>query len=195
MGQVFRCVLGRGGFYYSRYLEFEGSAYSAENTFHSVYFHKKWAHHKPKTSWCSATTTSLPFCGGHRNGHVVLNTSTGTDGNSLHVKSLPNQGEWTPIVDGFTHHSSMVDHVNGRLYVLTDIDAPRYRLIAADPSDSSNQDKWQDVLPQTDDLRSRSVWWGLVGGLSAQRLQPRDAVRLGRVHARVVELPYAVGSV
>ena len=76
----------------------------------------------------------------------------------------------------------MVEHVNGRLYVLTDIDAPRYRLIAADPSDPSNQDKWQDVLPQTDDLlESVSVVGGNCGRSICTTPPTGDAVRLGRI--------------
>ena len=87
--------------------------------------------------------------------YVVLNTSTGTDGNSLHVKPLNQDGAaWAPIVDGFTHHS-VVEHVNGKLYMLTDIDAPRYRLVAVDPADPSNMALWSDVLPESEDLWSR----------------------------------------
>jgi prolyl oligopeptidase len=190
-----------GGFYYSRYPAPEGSAYSAENTFHSVYFHKVGTPQAEDELVFRNDNepNRYHFAGATEDGqYVVLNTSTGTDGNSLHVKSLRKpRGEWMPIVDGFTHHSSMVDHVDGRLYVLTDIDAPRYRLIAADPSDPSNQDKWQDVLPQTDDLlESVSVvggqLWAVYLHNASNRVMRYD---LDGSNARVVELPYAVGSV
>ena len=126
---------------------------------------------------------------------MVLNTSTGTDGNSLHVKPLNQDGaEWAPIVDGFTHHSSVVEHVNGKLYMLTDIDAPRYRLVAVDPADPSNMALWSDVLPESEDLlESVSVVGGNFGRL------PHRSNRVMRCdldgNARVVNLPSEVGSV
>ena len=189
------------GFYYSRYPAPEGSALSAENTFHSVYFHRVGTPQSEDELVFRNDNepNRYHFAGATEDGqYVVLNTSTGTDGNSLHVKSLKQpDGDWAPIVDGFVHHSSLVEHVGGKLYVLTDIDAPRYRLVAADPSDPSNQTLWQDVLPQSDDLLE-SV--SLVGGQlwaiylhnASNRVMRFD---LDGSHPRVVALPGEVGSV
>ena len=190
-----------GGFYYSRYPAPEGSAYSAENTFHSVYFHKVGTpqsedelvfrnNNEPNRYHFAGTTEDGKY--------VVLNTSTGTDGNSLHVKQLNQEGaEWAPIVDGFTHHSSVVEHVHGKLYMLTDIDAPRYRLVAVDPEDPSNMALWNDVLPESDDLlESVSVvggqLWAIYLHNASNRVMRCD---LDGSNARVVDLPSEVGSV
>ena len=94
-----------GGFYYSRYPAPEGSAFSAENTFHSVYFHKVGTpqeedvlvfrnEDEPNRYHFVNTTEDGQF--------AVLNTSTGTDGNSLHVLSLAGgDSNWKPVVEGF----------------------------------------------------------------------------------------------
>ena len=137
------------------------------------------------------------FAGATRTEYVVLNTSTGTDGNSLHVMSLEEDADWKPIVDGFQHHSSMVEHVNGKLYILTDIDAPRYRLVAADPTDPSNMTLWQDILPESEDLlESVSVvggqLWAIYLHNASNRVMRCD---LDGTNPRVVSLPAEVGSV
>ena len=190
-----------GGFYYSRYPAPEGSAYSAENTFHSVYFHKVGTPQSEDELVFRNDNepNRYHFCGTTEDGqYVVLNTSTGTDGNSLHVKSLKGDGtDWMPLVEGFTHHSSLVEHVNGALYVLTDIDAPRYRLVAADPSDPSNTSLWRDILPESEDLlESVSVVGGQLWAVYLHNASNR-VVRcdLDGSNPRVVSLPSEVGSV
>ena len=190
-----------GGFYYSRYPAPEGSAYSAENTFHSVYFHKVGTPQSEDELVFrnDDEPNRYHFCGTTEDGqYVVLNTSTGTDGNSLHVKSLKEDGaDWMPLVEGFTHHSSLVEHVKGTLYVLTDIDAPRYRLVAADPRDPSNIALWRDVLPESEDLlESVSVVGGQLWAIYLHNASNR-VVRcdLDGSNPRVVSLPSEVGSV
>ncbi len=190
-----------GGFYYSRYPAPEGSAFSAENTYHSVYFHEVG---RPQSEdrlvfRNDDEPNRYHFAGATEDGkYVVLSTSTGTDGNSLHVKSLEEDGaQWKPIVTGFKHNSSMVDHVDGGLYVLTDIGAPRYRLIAADPADPSNMDLWRDVLPESEDLlESVSVvggqLWATYLRNASNRVMRYD---LDGSNPRVVSLPSGVGSV
>ena len=129
------------GFYYSRYPAPEGSAFSAENTFHSVYFHKVGTpQDQDELVFRNDNEPNrYHFAGATEDGrYVVLNTSTGTDGNALHVMDREaDNAAWLPLVEGFKHHSSLVEHVEGKLYVLTDIGAPRYRLVAADPASPS----------------------------------------------------------
>ena len=145
------------GFYYSRYPEPEGSAFSSENTFHSVYFHKLgtaqseddlvYIDEKEPNRYHFAWATE-------DNNYLILNVSTGTDGNSLLIKDLRVEGaEWRVLVDGFTDHSGVVGSVGGKILLLTDIDAPKYRLVAVDPvQELTNTDLWTDIIPQSDHL-------------------------------------------
>lgn len=145
------------GFFYSRYPEPDGSEFSSENTFHSVYFHKVGTPQsedklvfrnddEPNRYHFVSVTEDEKF--------IVLNTSTGTDGNSLHVKSTDDlDGEWIELVGGFNHRSSIVGHHDGMFYFLTDIDAPRYKLVGVNSSlDISSKENWKDILPQAEDL-------------------------------------------
>ena len=140
------------GFYYSRYPAPDGSEFSAENTFHSVYYHKLGTlqsedelvfrnDDEPNRYHFAYATED--------NRYLILNTSTGTDGNSLHIKDLtdPN-ADWQVVVDGFDTRSSIVDHLDGKLLILTDIGAPKYRLVGADPANPADRDAWVDIIPR-----------------------------------------------
>ena len=189
------------GFYYSRYPAPEGSALSAENTFHSVYFHKVGTpQDQDELVFRNDNEPNrYHFAGATEDGrYVVLNTSTGTDGNALHVMDREaDSPAWLPLVEGFKHHSSLVEHVEGKLYVLTDIGAPRYRLVAADPASPSDQSLWQDVLPESDDLlESVSVVGGQLWATYLHNASHRVLrCDLDGSNPRVVELPADVGSV
>ena len=84
--------------------------------------------------------------------YVVLNTSTGTDGNSLREAAEPKRRRWAPIVMDSRTTPRWWSMSTAKLYMLTDIDAPRYRLVAVDPADPSNMALWSDVLPESEDL-------------------------------------------
>ncbi|MEY2774374.1 MAG: hypothetical protein RLZZ275_721, partial [Bacteroidota bacterium] len=92
------------GFYYSRYPAPDGSALSAENTFHSVYFH---ALGTPQSAdklvfRDDAEPNRYHFVSATEdNRYLILNTSTGTDGNSLHFMDLQQQKKgWQRLIDG-----------------------------------------------------------------------------------------------
>lgn len=145
------------GFFYSRYPEPNGSEFSSENTFHSVYYHKVGTPQsddklifrnddEPNRYHFVSVTEDEKF--------IVLNTSTGTDGNSLHVKDSNNlDGEWRELVGGFDHRSNVLGSYEGQIYFITDIDAPRYRLVGV-KSEANLADplNWRDILPQSSDL-------------------------------------------
>jgi prolyl oligopeptidase len=191
------------GFFYSRYPAPDGSEFSSENTFHSVYFHEVGTPQsedvlvyrnddEPNRYHFVSVTEDEKF--------IILNTSTGTDGNSLHIKSTENHeaSDWRELIGGFTHRSGAVGHYNGSIYFITDIDSPRYRLVAADTGgDVSDQTLWTDILPQTDDLLESVTSAG--GQLFATYLRNASnlVVRydLDGSNPRELDLPDAVGSV
>ena len=81
--------------------------------------------------------------------------------------------------------------------MLTDIDAPRYRLVAVDPSAPKDQSRWRDVLPESEDLLEsvRAVGgqlWAIYLHNASHRVLRFD---LDGSNPREVTLPAAVGSV
>lgn len=189
------------GFYYSRYPAPDGSALSETNSFHSVYYHRLGTmqtedklifrdEDHPQRYHFAFTTEDRT--------HLILSTSTGTDGNSLHALNLEDpHATWRPIVEGFETHSSVIDHVDRQFLVLTDIGATRYRLIAAPASNPSNQALWTEVLPESEDLLE-SVQ-SSAGYLFAVRMHNAchrvDQYTCAGVHVRTISLPESNGSV
>ena len=137
------------GFFYSRYPAPDGSEFSTENTFHSVYYHRVGTDQsedrlvfknedEPNRYHFVSVSEDEKF--------LILNTSTGTDGNSI-TKKAYSDTSWLEVVGGFEHRSSVVGVVDGTIYLLTDIDAPKYRLVAIDSSNElSDVSKWVGVI-------------------------------------------------
>ncbi len=153
------------GFYYSRYDEpAPGEELSAANEFHKVYYHRLGTSQAedeliyynpdhPRRNYGISTTEDERF--------VILSESQSTSGNALYVKDNrnPTRG-FVNIIDGFEYTNRVIDHVNGRLLVLTNHSAPKYRLVSVDPNNPSPS-RWTEIIPENEHvLRSIS----LIGG-------------------------------
>ena len=186
------------GFYYSRYPAPDGSALSAENTFHSVYYHEVgtpqsqdrlvYRNDKEPNRYHFAYTTE-------DRRYLILNTSTGTDGNSLDYLDLQApDAQWESLVSGFDTRCSVVDHHEGRLLVLTDDNAPTYRLVGINVQNHLDQ---LDVIPASEHLLEGVNSTG--GQLFATYLQNacNAVIRLDMngSNPRVIALPTEAGSV
>jgi prolyl oligopeptidase len=147
------------GFYYSRYpAPKEGTEYSATNKDHMVYYHKvgtpqsedelvyRNAENPSLYHWVNVTEDER---------YLILYAASGTDGYECYFKDLsaPNSS-FKPLFTGFKNKSSVIDHHNGRFLVITDIDAPNYRLVSIAP-DKTDKSSWKEVIPESEHLLER----------------------------------------
>lgn len=145
----------KDGFYYSRYPKpEEGQELSGDNKDHSIYYHKlgtpqsedKLFYRNEKNPnlyhWCSITEDKK---------YLHMYMAQGTDGYEVHIKNLENDGDLTVLFSGFKNKSNIVNHIDGRLLVLTDIDAPKYRLISIDPK-NPEKENWEEIIPEGEAL-------------------------------------------
>ncbi|MGB1075659.1 MAG: prolyl oligopeptidase family serine peptidase [Flavobacteriales bacterium] len=198
----------RDGFFYSRYPEPKGSDLSAENTYHSVYYHRLGTQQsediliymnpdEPNRYHFGGTTEDESM--------LILNTSTGTDGNSIHVLDLngwdgqaaPEIGDFQPVVEGFDSRNSVADIIDKTLYLLTDINAPKYRLVAVPLNAPADRSQWRDFIPESDDLLEAATFSGghwFVRHLhnACSRVTRWD---LSGTESNVVTLPQETGTV
>ena len=144
------------GFFYSRYPEPEkGMELSDQNSFHSVYYHQL-GHEQyedeliyrdeeaPKMYHNVSVTEDGAY--------LILYKASGTDGYETWYKSLGRQGgDFLPLFTGFTNKNDVVDHRDGIFYVLTDVDAPNYRLVTVSVDDP-DVENWTDLIPEKDYL-------------------------------------------
>lgn len=142
------------GFYYSAYDRPEaGKEYSSANEYHKVYYHKlgtpqsadKIAYENRNeplhfhTAEVADDESLLMIMGGGQ-GH----------GNSLYVKDLRKAGApWTTIEESQDLTMEPVKAFDGKMYVYTSVDAPRYRLVEIDPK-RPGRTHWREVVAQPD---------------------------------------------
>jgi len=190
----------KDGFFYSRYPEpAKGAELSGENTFHSVWYHKLgtpqsadvvvYENKKEPNMYHYVSKTE-------DDKYLILYAAKGTDGFECHFKSLNEiQGTFTPLFTGFANKSSVVDHIGGRFLVMTDIDAPNYRLISLDPA-NPGKESWTEIIPQKEHLLESVNTGG--GVLFAQYLESANTkvYQLNNDGSliRQIELPDNTGS-
>ena len=144
------------GFYYSRYDDPGATGqFSKQNQFHKVFYHTIGTPQSSDKLIYEDREHPLRYVNANvteDEKYLILSVSEGTSGNELYFQSLvhPN-GRIVPIVRGFNHNSSVIDHHDGRLLVLTDKDAPNYRLISVSAT-QADAPQWTDVIPETAEL-------------------------------------------
>lgn len=62
------------------------------------------------------------------------------------TRRAPEKYGFKPLLTGFEANAEVIDVVNGQFLVLTDKDAPRWRVVKIDPNDPSPE-KWVDIIP------------------------------------------------
>jgi len=73
--------------------------------------------------------------------------------NRLYYKDLQSNGPVVQLLDQADAHYSVIDNQGARLYLETDLNAPRKRVIAIDLNQPQRKD-WQEIIPQQADVLS-----------------------------------------
>ena len=92
--------------------------------------------------------------------YLLINASEGTHGSEIYWKDLKGDADFKLLFKGFENNYSVLDNMDERFWVLTDRNAPRYRLISVDPN-QPEETNWKDVVPQQKDLLQGA---SIVGG-------------------------------
>jgi prolyl oligopeptidase len=142
------------GFYYTRYdVKDEKNMFSQKNEFPKVYFHKigdaqqkdVLVYENPKNGQISN------YAGVTDDEKVIYLTETETtSGNGLYFKR-PGAGEFKLLAAGYKYDYQVIGHFENKLLVLTNDNAPRYRLISID-LDKPAKDHWKDLIPQQEEV-------------------------------------------
>ncbi|MBI1798415.1 MAG: S9 family peptidase [Candidatus Eisenbacteria bacterium] len=185
------------GFVYSRHPE-AGEVPAGEEI-----FHESLAHHRIGDD---PARDEIVFDGKGRDIHesravwlssdskfVFLSTSLDRAKNDLSVRPAGSSDPFRAVAEG-VDGTVTGDACQGRLYLLTNVDAPRYRIVT--PGPDADPRKWKDVVPQQDGVIEDFT---IVHGKLAVRLMVNASSRL-RIFSlaghleREVALP-ALGSV
>ncbi|WP_181307310.1 prolyl oligopeptidase family protein [Rufibacter sp. XAAS-G3-1] len=172
----------KDGFFYSRYAEpTQGSRLANKNEFHQVYYHKVGTpQSQDQLIWeDKAHPLRLLFAGTTQDEkYLILTASEGTSNNSLYVKDLTrNNSPLVPLVESFDKEYGVVENIGDKLIVLTNQNAPKYKLIEIDLK-KPQQAHWKTLVPETDNVLNNA---SLVNNRLLLNYM-KDAATLVRVH-------------
>ncbi len=154
----------KDGFFYTRYPEpKEGDALKGVNENSKVYFHKVGTAQNddhlvyedtehPQCSFGAYTTDDKKY--------LIISVTESTSGNAFYIKDIEKCGDVVKIVENFDNDFSVIDHIDGKLLVMTNYNAPKYKVIEIDINDFAPE-KWVDFIPEKEGVL-QSV--SLVGG-------------------------------
>lgn len=144
------------GFFYSAYdAPAQGQKLSGANQFHKVYYHKLGTPQSedqlifqdtenPQRNFYAGLTEDERF--------VFILESQSTSGNALYVKDLMNKNSvFVKIAEGFENDFQPVDHIDGKILVLTNYNAPLQQLVMIDPANPSPE-AWVKVIPESENV-------------------------------------------
>lgn len=144
------------GFYYSRYdAPKQGEELSAANEYHKIFYHKVGTpqsedkliyenKNDPRRNYYAGTTEDERF--------VIVSESESTSGNALHVMDTKSSNKnFVKIAEGFAYDYSPIDHIDGKILVRTNLNAPKYKLVLIDP-ENPGPDNWRIILPETENV-------------------------------------------
>lgn len=143
------------GIFYSRYPAPENaSKKSGKNKFHQVYYHTlgtdqaedqliyEDVNHPDLNHYTYITEDKA---------YLILNASPGTDGFTTYYKKLGTEEGFVELFADTKHKNYIIDHRDGHFWVLTDIDAPKYRLVKIDLA-KPEKENWVEILPESEHL-------------------------------------------
>ncbi len=82
--------------------------------------------------------------------YLIVSISESTSGEKILFRKLGvDNAPWVTLNDTFEHDFSLLDHVNGRFIILTNHEAPNYRLISVDPL-NPRKENWKTLIPESD---------------------------------------------
>jgi prolyl oligopeptidase len=157
-------ALDNSGFYYTRYPKPGDVPEGQERYNRHVFYHELGTDPAtdPPIFGEGRDPEDRPSVSLDNDGRLLLITvSQGWTKSELFLMDLKKGTPPTRITTGknFLYSASAY---NGRLYIVTNEDAPRYRMFVAEAGDYE-RDNWKEIIPQTDEvLHSASLWGGKI---------------------------------
>jgi len=149
---------GNDGIFYSSYEKPKGSELSAKTDQHRLFYHKLGTKQgddkiifgeKEKRRYVGGRVTEDEK-------YLIISASISTNGNELYFKDLSNPNNpIKPIILGFDYDTSVLDHKDGKILLVTNLDAPNKRIVSVNVNNVDSKN-WIDVIPETNNVLSPS---------------------------------------
>jgi prolyl oligopeptidase len=146
----------KNGFYYCRYDEpSKGKEFSNQNEYQKIFYHELGKAQKDDKLVYEDKKHPLRYFGpqvSEDEKYLFIGVSEGTSGSEIWFKDLSkNDKDFKLLAPGFANNYSVIDNVGDKILMVTDLNAPKYRLVEVD-SKNPNQNNWKDVIAEQNDL-------------------------------------------
>lgn len=141
------------GFYYSSYDKpKEGSQLSGKTQVHKLFYHKLGTPQTGDELVFGGEALPRRYIGGYvteDQKFLVISAANATYGHELYLQDLTRQNApIVPLVTGFDSEESIVYSDKGKLYILTNSNAPNRKLVVTN-ADTPGRENWKDLIPET----------------------------------------------
>lgn len=145
----------KDGFFYSAFKPEKGKELSATNEYHTIYYHKLGTPVENDTKiYCNeehARRYVTASVSDDKN-YLIITESAGTSGVALYLQDLTvDNAPIRRIIEGYDYEYSVLGMNNDRLLIVTNDNAPNYRLISVDPK-NTNRNNWKEILPEQENV-------------------------------------------
>ena len=157
---------GDEGFYYSSYDKPKaGSELSGMTQYHKLYYHKLGTPQSNDQLIFGGEQTPRRYIGAYltEDEHfLVISAANTTTGNELYIQNLNNPtSQIVNVVDNFDNEHTVLNNAGGKLYILTNIYAPDFKVVTVD-AESPKPTHWTDLIPTTQNVLTASTGGGKI---------------------------------
>jgi prolyl oligopeptidase len=157
---------GTEGFYYSSYDKPKaGSQLSGLTQYHKLYYHQLGTPQSTDKLIFGGDKTPRRYIGAYLTEDerfLVISAATSTTGNELYIQDLSKPGsQIINVVDNFDNQHSVLDNVGSKLYIITNIYSPNFKIVTVDAT-TPTVTHWQNLIPETKNVLSASTAGGKI---------------------------------
>jgi prolyl oligopeptidase len=154
------------GFYYSSYDKPKaGSQLSGMTQYHKLFYHKLGTPQSTDKLIFGGDKTPRRYIGAYLTEDerfLVITAATSTTGNELYIQDLSKPGSSIiNVIDNFDNQHIVLDNVGSKLYILTNIYSPNFKIVTVDAA-SPTVTHWQNLIPETKNVLSASTGGGKI---------------------------------
>jgi len=147
---------GNEGIFYGTYKrDAKGNSFSEKTDHHLFQFHKINTPQSRDQLILGGASFPRRFITGKVSGdgrYLILASANSSSGNELLIKDLHQPAsKLRTVIGNLSGNHEVLDIVDGKIYIRTDLDAPNCRLVAAKISDPSVA-HWKQIIPETHEV-------------------------------------------
>jgi len=147
---------GNEGFYYSSYEKPKKSSLSGITDNHRLYYHQlKTPQKSDKIIFGNGKNEQFRYVRGKitkDKNYLIISVSNTTSGNNLFIKNLKEKNsKLLQLTTNFESDSYIIDNVDDKLYISTNLDAPNKKVITVD-AHTPQSNNWKDFIKETNNV-------------------------------------------